>query len=285
MREKGIFFTSVSALAYGLVPLFTVYLYQASFDAISIGFFRFLGMGIYTFFVAKISKNKLKINHSLYPSILLAAIVQCMTILLLNVSYQIIPTGNATSLHFMYPIFVSLILFFYYRNPITKRQWTALFFSLLGILFFIDFTNLGNFIGLLLALTSGFTYAMYMVILEKQHLSDIPSCVLTTYLCIIESGILFVLGLFKNSFLISFSQNALFYLIILIALTIIGQLLLQKGTFYIGAAMASIFCLFEPLTSLISGCLFLADPIRITNLVGCLFICTGILKIVHKERK
>lgn len=41
MREKGIVLTSISAIAYGLVPLFTVYLMDASFDAISIGFFRF----------------------------------------------------------------------------------------------------------------------------------------------------------------------------------------------------------------------------------------------------
>ena len=122
MREKGIVLTSISAIAYGLVPLFTVYLMDASFDAISIGFFRFFLMGLYTFVVALLTRSSFKMDKSMWPSLLLAAIGQCATILLLNVSYEIIPVGNATSLHFMYPIFVSLILYYYYRNQFSKRQ-------------------------------------------------------------------------------------------------------------------------------------------------------------------
>ena len=283
MREKGIVLTSISAIAYGLVPLFTVYLMDASFDAISIGFFRFFLMGLYTFVVALLTRSSFKMDKSMWPSLLLAAIGQCATILLLNVSYEMIPVGNATSLHFMYPIFVSLILYYYYRNQFSKRQVIALCLSVVGIVCFMDISNMGNLLGMLLALCSGFTYAMYMVLLEKHHLTQLSSSVLTTYLCLIESVVLFVLGLTQNSFSISFDANIVFYLIILVGFTLIGQLFLQKGTHYIGAAMASLFCLFEPLTSLISGWIFLGEPVRIMSIIGCGFICVGIMQIMTRK--
>lgn len=124
-------------------------------------------MGLYTFVVALLTRSSFKMDKSMWPSLLLAAIGQCATILLLNVSYEMIPVGNATSLHFMYPIFVSLILYYYYRNQFSKRQVIALCLSVVGIVCFMDISNMGNLLGMLLALCSGFTYAMYMVLLEN----------------------------------------------------------------------------------------------------------------------
>lgn len=42
MKQKGMILTVISAVAYGLVPLFSVYLIKASFDAISITFLDFV---------------------------------------------------------------------------------------------------------------------------------------------------------------------------------------------------------------------------------------------------
>lgn len=242
-------------------------------------------MGACTFLMALITKQNFKIEKSMVSSIFFAAIFQLATILLLNISYHYIPSGNATLLHFMYPIFVSFILFFYYRNKLSKNQIIALVLSFIGVICFMDFNNLNNMFGITLALISGLMYAVYMVILEKRNLASLSSWVLMTYLCLIETVILFILGLSQNSFAVQFDVQIIMYLVLLVRFSMLTQIRFQKGTYYIGAVMTSLFSLFEPLTSLIACCVFLNDPFGFMNVIGCACICIGIIHGMNLERK
>ena len=123
--KKGMFLSIISAICFGLVPLFTKIVLAMDYDVIAIGFFRFLGLGIFSACMIKIKKISLKLDVSIFPSIAIDSSFQVVTLILLSTSYLFIPTGNATSLHFMYPIFVFLILYFYYKNHFSKVQWIA----------------------------------------------------------------------------------------------------------------------------------------------------------------
>ena len=138
----------ISAVSFGLVPLFTKVVLDLNFDVYAIGFFRFLGLGIFSYCMLRLKKQSLKMDSRCLFSIGIDSFFQVITLLLLSTSYLYIPTGNATSLHFMYPIFVFLILFLYYKNRFSRTQWIALVISIVGILFFIDFKDLNNGYGM-----------------------------------------------------------------------------------------------------------------------------------------
>lgn len=275
----------ISAISFGLVPLFTKVLLSMDYDVIAIGFFRFLGLGIFSGLMIYFQKLPCKLETRLLIPIALDSVFQVVTLILLSTSYLFIPTGNATSLHFMYPIFVFLILYFYYKNHFSKTQWVALFLSIVGIVFFIDFGNLDNGIGLLIAIVSGLTYAIYMVILDKQGLALLNPFVLAFYACTMEVIVLGLVGLGQGSFAITIDPLAIFSLIALSALSIAGTLLLQVGTRLIGSGMAALFCLFEPLTSLFCGWFILKDSILMTNVLGCILIFTGIFLIMKPKKR
>lgn len=49
--------------------------------------------------------------------------------------------------------------------------------------------------------------------------------------------------------------------------------------------MASVFSMFEPLTCLIVGVLFLGENINYVKIAGCVLICLGILVVIYDEFK
>lgn len=61
----------ISAICFGLVPLFTKIVLSMNYDVIAIGFFRFLGLGIFSACMIKIKKVPLKLDVSILPSIAL----------------------------------------------------------------------------------------------------------------------------------------------------------------------------------------------------------------------
>ena len=150
---------------------------------------------------------------------------------------------------------------------------------------FIDFDNMNNWIGMGIAIASGLTYAIYMVILDKQGLAKIDPFVLSFIGCVLETIFLAVLGLAMGSFQMTLNAMGIFSLVILAGLSVCGTLLLQVGTRYIGSGMASLFCLFEPLTSLVCGWLILKDPLRWGSVLGCVLIFGGILLILKPSKR
>ena len=283
--RQGILLSIISAVSFGLVPLFTKVVLDLNFDVYAIGFFRFLGLGIFSYCMLRLKKQSLKMDGRQLFSIGIDSFFQVITLLLLSTSYLYIPTGNATSLHFMYPIFVFLILFLYYKNRFSRTQWIALVISIVGILFFIDFKDLNNGYGMALAVISGFTYACYMVVLDKQGLAALNPFVVAFYACLMEVVVLFCICLLKGSFNVIWNWQAAGSLFLLVGLSISGVLLLQVSTRLIGSATASLFCLFEPLTSLFCGWLILKDTMQFSNIIGCLLIFTGIFLIMKPKRR
>ena len=285
MRQKGFLLCGLSAMSFGFVPLFTKVVMQEGMDVVAIGFFRFLGLGLFSLLMILAQKRPLSVDAKQFPAIVVDSFFQVVTMLLLSASYLFIPTGNATSLHFMYPIFVFLILYLYYKNRFSKMQWIALICCAIGIVCFIDFDNMNNWIGMGIAIASGLTYAIYMVILDKQGLAKIDPFVLSFIGCVLETIFLAVLGLAMGSFQMTLNAMGIFSLVILAGLSVCGTLLLQVGTRYIGSGMASLFCLFEPLTSLICGWMILKDPLRWGSVLGCLLIFGGILLILKPPKR
>ena len=138
---------------------------------------------------------------------------------------------------------------------------------------------------MLIAIVSGLTYAIYMVILDKQGLAALNPFVLAFYACIMEVIVLGIIGIASGSFSVTVNGLAIVSLIALSALSIGGTLLLQVGTRLIGSGMASLFCLFEPLTSLFCGWFLLKDPILVTNILGCILIFAGIFLIMKPKKR
>ncbi|MEJ8737607.1 DMT family transporter [Erysipelotrichaceae bacterium HCN-30851] len=285
----GIIIVILSAIIYGIIPLLTKIIYTFDLDAISVSFFRFFLMIPILFMICFIKNKPLKINISSLISIFLyIALPSGFTMLLLNASYTYISIGTATTLHFLYPTFVILICSFYYHQKIERKIIVSLILITIGISCFIDGIDINGILGVLLAFLSAITYAIYLVQLEQSKFRRMDPLVLSLYTSICISIVLGIIGFYSKSLLFkesTFNSELLFYLVIFSALSMIALVFLQIGARYLGAKLTALFSLFEPITSIFAGIIFLNEELRFIKIIGCLFILFAMLNITFCQSK
>lgn len=284
MRTKGIFLTVLSAIIYGFTPVLCSITYSYGNNPITLTFFRgFIILPILTCLMLK-DKVSFKVNLIEFLKISFVAIFgSVITTLLLYSSYQYLDVGTSTTLHFMYPLFVTLICHFIYKDVLTKRHMIALGLALIGIFTFINFNDLNKIKGIIFALTSGVTFSIYLVGIEKLKLSKMNDYKLSFYLALVMTISLFIFG--STTKQLVFNQPIQSYALI-VCVAILAQLIavicLKKGIAYLGSSLASMFSMFEPVSSVIFGFLFLNEPITALKVIGCCFILGGVSLLIKK---
>lgn len=284
MRTKGIFLTVLSAIIYGFTPVLCSITYSYGNNPITLTFFRgFIILPILTCLMLK-DKVSFKVNLIEFLKISFVAIFgSVITTLLLYSSYQYLDVGTSTTLHFMYPLFVTLICHFIYKDVLTKRHIIALGLALIGIFTFINFNDLNKIKGIIFALTSGVTFSIYLVGIEKLKLSKMNDYKLSFYLALVMTISLFIFG--STTKQLVFNQPLQSYALI-VCVAILAQLIavicLKKGIAYLGSSLASMFSMFEPVSSVIFGFLFLNEPITALKVIGCCFILGGVSLLIKK---
>mgnify|MGYP003246965791 FL=1 len=260
IMKKGYIYTALSAIIFGLMPLLTKIIIARGATSLTIPFFRVFYVTIVLFFVLKIKKIDFHLEKRDLLSVMLTSIFGSgLTIIILNESYNYVDTGIATSLHFLYPLFVAILCCFFYGEKIKKKQIISLSFALVGIICFMSKGN-GSLFGYFLAIASGLTYAFYLVKMDKTGLVKMNAFKLSFYLALFTTIEIFTMNLYMQE--VVFKMDAIAYVLLLVlalSSSFLATVLLQKGVLLLGSTRASFICLLEPVTSMIVGILWLNE--------------------------
>lgn len=276
--KKGYIYTALSAIIFGLMPLLTKIIIARGATSLTIPFFRVFYVTIVLFFVLKIKKIDLHLEkRDLLSAILTSIFGSGLTIIILNESYNYVDTGIATSLHFLYPLFVAILCCFFYGEKIKKKQILSLSFALIGIICFMSKGN-GSLFGYFLAIASGLTYAFYLVKMDKSGLVKMNALKLSFYLALFTTIEIFTMNLFMQD--VVFKMDVLSYTLLLalaLSSSFLATVLLQKGVLLLGSTRASFICLLEPVTSMIVGILWLNEALTFNKGLGGLAIIISLI--------
>ncbi len=276
--KKGYIYTALSAIIFGLMPLLTKIIIARGATSLTIAFFRVFYVTIVLFFVLKIKKIDLYLEkRDLLSAILISIFGSGLTIIILNESYNYVDTGIATSLHFLYPLFVAILCCFFYGEKIKKKQIISLSFALVGIICFMSKGN-GSLFGYFLAIASGLTYAFYLVKMDKTGLVKMNALKLSFYLALFTTIEIFTMNLFMQD--VVFKMDTLSYgllLVLALSSSFLATVLLQKGVLLLGSTRASFICLLEPVTSMIVGILWLNEALTLNKGLGGLAIIISLI--------
>lgn len=276
--KKGYIYTALSAIIFDLMPLLTKIIIARGATSLTIPFFRVFYVTIVLFFVLKIKKIDLRLEKRDFLSAILTSIFGSgLTIIILNESYNYVDTGIATSLHFLYPLFVAILCCFFYGEKIKKKQIISLSFALVGIICFMSKGN-GSLFGYFLAIASGFTYAFYLVKMDKTGLVKMNALKLSFYLALFTTIEIFVINLFAQD--VVFKMDIVSYgllLVLALSSSFLATVLLQKGVLLLGSTRASFICLLEPVTSMIVGILWLNEALTFNKGLGGLAIIISLI--------
>lgn len=292
MKNKKLFvgyiMVIVSAFLFGCMPLITKHIYNQGILRESVVLLRNLlalpVLGILAWYQSK----SFKIPVKAMPAISVIALMGCcVTPLLLYASYEHIASGTATVFHFVYPAVVVLIGMLFLKKKLNLGTGIAVLLCVVGIALFYNPNEPLNWTGCILALVSGVTYAVYVVMLSVFKYKEVSGFKLSFYISLVCSIVMLAVCLLTNKLTMP-TNTAGWLLCILLALVInVGAVVLfQRGTFLIGGERASILSTVEPLTGVVVGYFAFGEPISfMTGIGSALVILASILIAVFDGKK
>lgn len=286
-RTKGLLATVISAAYFGFVPLFVKTICAGGGNSITASLLRFSIAVPIMFIFLKMRGVSLKITASeLAKTVLITVFGYGGTAVLLFSSYNYIPSGMSTTLHFMYPVFTILGCVIFLREKVSPIKILCVILCFAGILLFYNNSGDGgsNIMGMGLALLSGMTYAFYTIYLDKSGLQEMGSLKLIFYMNMVAAVMIFITASAAGELRLELTPLAWGTAIFFAAATsLIGALGYQIGVRYIGPQNAAILSTFEPITSLIVGVAVYNESFGLRTLLGCVCILSSVVIVAKME--
>lgn len=286
-KTKGFICVIIAAFIFGFTPILCKLTYSGGSNAIMLVFLR-NGMSLpimYT--ILRYTKVSIKVSWSeLRKLFFLSIFSTILTALLLYISYNFISVGMATTVHYVYPILVAFVLAIFFKEKITKIQIFSLIVSSAGIMLFFDGGSSLSLFGLFIAFASGIAYGISLIYMDKSGLKNYPPLLVTFYTCMFSSLVLLIVAITSGNFTLSLTPTAWTYSFIVSILTsVIAISFMQIGVKNVGPTTTAILCMFEPITSVVMGIIFLNEPITLKSTLACILILIAVLILsIFKEK-
>ena len=285
LQTKGVILAIISAICYGMNPLGALFLYEEGLNVNSVIFYRFIFASILLAIFMLIKKDSFYLK---FKEIILLAFLGLLfgisAISLFN-SFLYMDAGLASTVLFIYPIFVAIIMALFFKEKNSIITILSIIFAFIGVvlLYESDGANVSNF-GIFLVIVSSLCYAIYIVIIN-QYLK-MSALKVTFYSMLFCTITILIHSFFDSSLnilpLVNF--NMWFYTIFLALVpTIISLLFLIKAIQLIGSTSASILGALEPLTAVLIGVYVFNEKITFWLVIGIVFILFGVILIILKN--
>lgn len=285
-RTKGFLATVVSATFFGFIPLMVKVVCSGRGNTLAAAFYRFALSLPALYIYLKVKKIPMRITKTQLRDIVLITVLGYGgTTLILFSSYNYIPLGMATTIHFTYPVFTILGCVIFLHEKIKKMKVLAVALSFGGILFFYNADGSVSLPGMALAFASGMTYAFYTIYLRESSLKDMDSVKLIFCLNTVGAAMMGAVALIAGDFTVGLTPAAWAVAVFLaVSASFIGVLGYQVGVKCIGPQNTAILSTFEPITSVILGILVYQESFSLRTLLGCLCILSSVI-IVAKMKE
>ncbi|MCT7504613.1 DMT family transporter [Aliarcobacter cryaerophilus] len=285
LQTKGVILAIISAICYGMNPLGALFLYEEGLNVNSVIFYRFIFASILLAIFMIIKKDSFYLKFKEIILLALLGLLFGISAISLFNSFLYMDAGLASTVLFIYPIFVAIIMALFFKEKNSIITILSIIFAFLGVvlLYESDGANVSNF-GIFLVIVSSLCYAIYIVIIN-QYLK-ISALKVTFYSMLFCTITILIHSFFDSSLnimpLVNF--NMWFYTIFLALVpTIISLLFLIKAIQLIGSTSASILGALEPLTAVLIGVYVFNEKITFWLVIGIVFILFGVILIVLKD--
>lgn len=279
---RGMIFTIISALLFGVTPILVSITFDMGSNANTLTFYRNLMVVPVLLCVMRVKKIPFRISLRELGFLLLIGVgFLVSTTYMLCESYNYVGVGTATTLHFMYPVVTALLCRVIFKERLGRWKLLALLAAGAGVFFFLDRDGAAGLPGILLALASAVTYGCYLTGMDKTPLRAMPPTKVACYMGFFNAMAMLLVDIPVrkiNFFLPPLAMGYTF--IVAMCTSFLAVALLQKGIHDLGASTAAVFCMFEPVSSVVSGCLVLNEPMTWEKLVGCVVILGGVTMMV-----
>ena len=262
---KGFAYGIATSVTFGLIPLFTLPLMEKGMRFDSILFYRFLFAAIALSGMLLAKKESFRTEMRNLPILILLGAFYTGSAMFLFWGYNFMAAGIATTLHFTYPIFVTLFMLFVFKEKTSWITLLAIGLAICGVArLSIDGGEMRlNGLGVIIVLLSAVAYALYIVTVNKSRVHDMPGRKLTFYVFIVSTSLFFIkaqagTGIQPIPDLPSFINLV----------------------HHIGSTLTSVLGATEPVTAVCVGVLVFGEPFTPHLALGILLIIVAVTLII-----
>ena len=274
-RLKGLIYGVISSATFGLIPLFALPAIRNGIGVDSVMFYRFgisaLVLGLWLV----IRRYDLRISGRELFTLAGLGIFYAMTALLLTTSYLYIPSGIATTIHFLYPVVVTTVMILFFKDKVSVPVIGATLMAILGVYLLSNNGTAGtvSLKGLLLVLTTVVTYALYIVGVNKSCVHRMDGLKLTFYV-LLAGAMVFGLNLSVKGVPLDPIPD-----------WETGVYLLLLSVQHVGSTTTAVLGCMEPLTAVCMGVWFLHESLGFWQLAGIVIILSAVSVVILANSK
>ena len=280
----------VAGISYGTNPLFAKPLLESGVPVLVMLFFRY---GISALLLAgwmMLRKEAFRVKGREMGLLVVLGLLFACSSLFLFASYEFIPSGLATTLVYLYPVFVALIMVFLRFFP-SWQTWLSIAATFGGILLLSQPSGAAQIqpVGIVLAVCSALSYAFYLVIVNRsKRIKHVSEHTLTLY-ALLTGTILFAAmrAIRGGDMLEGIDSGADWLNLMGLALvpTMISMLTLAISSRCIGPTKTSVLGVFEPLTAILVGTVMFGEPLSLKMAAGILVCVAAVVFMILRPGK
>lgn len=283
IKAKGYAIGAIAAATYGTNPIFAIPLYNDGMDANSVLFFRYILAIPIVALMMKMRGRGFALRKKEILPVIVMGFVMGMSSLALFESYNYMGAGIASTMLFVYPILVAIIMAIVFHERLGFLGILCIFLAVGGI-FMLYNTGEGttlNITGVMFVILSASSYAVYLVYVNHSLLKDMATLKLTFYVLIF--GLLIFFAMSKGGSELTVPSRWYMWLNLLglaVLPTAISFYCTTQAIMYIGSTPTAILGALEPLTAVALGIVLLQEPITPRIITGMIMIIAGVSMII-----
>lgn len=285
IKAKGYIYGAIAAATYGMNPLFALPLYENGMNANSVLFFRYLfAIPILVIMIKSRGRNFTIHRADLLPLSVMGLLV-AISSLALFLSYNYMDAGVASTILFVYPIMVAVIMALFFKEKITWLTIICILMALGGIAMLYEGENGVTLdpIGILFVMLSSLSYAIYIVGVNQTRLKNMATVKVTFYILTFGLSVFMIMFLMGSELIVP-SKWFLWGNIVALALfpTAISFVSTTKAIQYIGSTPTAILGALEPVTAVIFGVTIFGESFTPKLATGIVMIIFSVTLIIAK---
>lgn len=282
-KIKGYALGAIAAATYGMNPLFALPLYSDGMDADSVLFFRYLFAIPLLGAMIKFRGRSFKVTRKEALLLMFMGIMVALSSLTLFLSYNYMDAGIASTLLFVYPILVALIMTLVYKEKISLLTAFCILVAVGGIslLYHTEGGGTLNLVGTLLVFGSAITYAIYIVGVNRSSLKDVATLAVTFYV-LLFGVLLFLARLALGDGVTLPTKWYLWGNLLALAVfpTAISFLCTTSAIKYIGSTPTAILGALEPVTAVVIGVTVFDEAFTLREGIGLVMIIVAVTLVI-----
>ena len=290
MRDtvKGYLAALISAVTYGMIPLFMIPIKQEGFSVDAALFYRFIITAIFIVGYLLYKREPLRIAPREIAIFAVLGLLYALSAEFLFLAYDLLSPAIASTIFFMYPLIVALALAFFYKEKLTLPTIVAFLIVLVGIFLLSvkDINNLTiNYMGAFISLLGALSYALYMIIVNKSKIS--ASGIKVSLYSTLFSALYFLIKIPITGNTLPIPEIKMGGLLVGfgIVTTLLSLITLIYAIQMIGSTPTAIVGVVEPIVAVaISIWVFRQESLTVNLLVGVVLIIIAVLIEVLKKR-